>query len=272
MLHEQGALGGYTAAPAGELTRALAAAALGEGDWLFTDGVGCAAPLARGATPAEILHHARGDVADPTLGHPEPPHLALKRARVVPAGTRNGAHLTHAAGLAWAAKMKHDAVVALALFDDAAVGTAELHHAVNFAGAFGAPAVFVCLAHESTRPEERGIAYGVATATCDASAPATVLETVAGAVEHARGGGGAVFVEVHASGDEAAALAMLRAELRGLGQGETIDGLDAWAERTVAEASAEAEKAGPPARASMFDGVYATLPWHLLQQRGGERP
>jgi pyruvate dehydrogenase E1 component alpha subunit len=54
--------------------------------------------------------------------------------------------------------------------------------------------------------------------------------------------------------------------LSALGESEDA-ALHKEVDEEIRQACAKAEEFGPPAPASMFDDVYASLPWHLAEQR-----
>jgi pyruvate dehydrogenase E1 component alpha subunit len=60
-------------------------------------------------------------------------------------------------------------------------------------------------------------------------------------------------------------------EARALWSAEREQRLWAEARSDVDRALTEAEREGPPAPHTMFDDVYAQMPWHLREQRAGLR-
>src|SRR5262249_7747161 len=73
-----------------------------------------------------------------------PDQGTARRLRVGSISGVSGAAIPQAVGLAWAARLRRDDTVALALFGDGATSTGDFHNGVNFAGVFRAPVVFVC--------------------------------------------------------------------------------------------------------------------------------
>jgi pyruvate dehydrogenase E1 component alpha subunit len=118
-----------------------------------------------------------------------------------------GAGAPIAVGAALRAKLDKTGQVAMSIFGDGAMNQAALLEALNLAAAWKAPVVFFCennLYSEMTPIRsmigtatlaERAAGFGWATATVDGYDPIAVYETTSRAVEHARGGGGPVFVE-----------------------------------------------------------------------------
>jgi pyruvate dehydrogenase E1 component alpha subunit len=118
-----------------------------------------------------------------------------------------GAGAPIAVGAALRSKLDKTGQVAMSIFGDGAMNQAALLEALNLAAVWRAPVVFFCennLYSEMTPIRsmigtatlaERAAAFGWATATVDGYDPIAVYETTSRAVEHARGGGGPVFVE-----------------------------------------------------------------------------
>jgi pyruvate dehydrogenase E1 component alpha subunit/2-oxoisovalerate dehydrogenase E1 component alpha subunit len=168
----------------------------------------------RGLPIAAYVHHAFGSGADAAKGHSAPDHPPARRHRVAPASGIVGAHVPQAVGAAWAAKIRKDDVAPIALFDEAASGTGDLHNALNFAGVFKPACVLVCRAHldepgsPSRSPVRRGardtlasktsaraLAYGLACASVDGTDALAVLTVVRAAIARGAAGSGATLLE-----------------------------------------------------------------------------
>jgi TPP-dependent pyruvate/acetoin dehydrogenase alpha subunit len=290
LLQHAGGVAFHAACIGEEVAIAATAMALREQDWFFPGHREWAGALVRGISTEAYAHQAFGSARDAAKGHGTPDHPSSKACHVVPASGLVGAHLVQAVGAAWAAKMRKDDVVTLAMFGTAAAATGDFHNAVNFAGVFKAPCVLVS---RDSRPGEqkvsladRAAAYGVACASVDGGDALAVLALVREAVARAAEGKGATLVEIATqrftslpnewgavellSLDPGGAdpLARLRAVLARDG------GLDASAhDALVAEIRAEidaaiaaAEGAARPAFASVFEDVYAEVPAHLRAQ------
>ena len=157
-----------------------AIAALRREDGVFPSDVDRAAALARGASMQDVASRK----------------AAWKFLKVTPTGWHNGAHLVHAAGYAWAAKMKREDAIALALGPEDVLETGEIHNALNFAGVFALPAIFLVRVRESTLADLRGRAleYGIHVATCDGGDALAVCKAVRDARARATSGGGATLL------------------------------------------------------------------------------
>jgi len=219
-----------------------------------------------------------------------PDHLGARSARIASMSGdqgRAGAQITHAAGFAWAAKIKREDVVTLVYFDERAPEGGEFHNGANFAGVFKAPLVLFCRnADPSISIAEKGVAYALPAVRCDGGDLFAVYMVTKEAVQTARSGGGPTLIEAltprtFASGQNAQSgqngqndkrrdpIARLRRHLdaRGLWSDAKQRELEAQLEAEIAAALGAAETLGPPAPATLFDDVYASPPRHLEEQR-----
>lgn len=118
-----------------------------------------------------------------------------------------GAGAPIAVGAALRAKLDTTGQVAMTIFGDGATNQGALLEALNLAAAWKAPVVFFCennLYSEMTPISamigtatlaERAAGFGWTTMTVDGYDPIAVYETTSRAVDHARNGGGPVFIE-----------------------------------------------------------------------------
>jgi acetoin:2,6-dichlorophenolindophenol oxidoreductase subunit alpha len=118
-----------------------------------------------------------------------------------------GAGAPIAVGAALRAKLDKTGQVAMSVFGDGAINQGALLEALNLAAAWQAPVIFFCennLYSEMTPISsmvgtatlaERAAGFGWTTMTVDGYDPIAVYETTSQAVEHARSGGGPVFIE-----------------------------------------------------------------------------
>jgi pyruvate dehydrogenase E1 component alpha subunit/2-oxoisovalerate dehydrogenase E1 component alpha subunit len=214
-----------------------------------------------------------------------------------------GTQLPQAVGAAMAARIRGDRTVIAAYMGDGATSEGDFHVAMNFAGVFKAPVVFVCQNNhwaisvptsKQTASESiavKAVAYGFPGVKVDGNDAVAVYGAVKEAVDRARGGGGPTLVEcetyrigAHSSSDDPTRyrderevevwrkrdpIERLRARLG-------ADGL--WTDRQDQElraklldevnaAIAEAEQKPDPLREGLFEDVYSNLPWFLREQR-----
>ncbi|WP_336036198.1 thiamine pyrophosphate-dependent dehydrogenase E1 component subunit alpha [Halobacterium yunchengense] len=190
-----------------EATPLGAAAALDPGDWCFplyrqrSALVYWGVPLDRqlanlmGAEPETVDEHLPFD------DRPEPP------VNFSPGYIPLGANLPNTVGSALADKLNDRETVSLTFVGDGSTSEGDFHDALNFAGVFEVPAVFVCQnnqwaisvpAHRQTAAEtfaQKGDAYGVPNERVDGNDVLAVYQTLKDAVDRARDGGGPTFVE-----------------------------------------------------------------------------
>ncbi len=195
LLQRQGTLPFHLPAHGHEAVGAAIAHALSPQDWLFGGFRDLAALVGRGVPLERIAHQAFGSRQAPSKGRVLPAYQIHREFNIASASAIGAAHLVHATGVAWAAKLRSETTVALASFAGGAAASGEFHAALNFAGVFGVPAVFVCtnLASEPVAPHAGG--YGLRGIRVDAADVLAMVEALASAVAQARGGQGATLVE-----------------------------------------------------------------------------
>ncbi|MDX2677257.1 pyruvate dehydrogenase (acetyl-transferring) E1 component subunit alpha [Streptomyces soliscabiei] len=197
-LTKQGRLAVYPSSTGQEACEVAAALVLQERDWLFPSYRDTLAVVARGVDPVEALTLLRGDWHtgyDPYEHH------------VAPLCTPLATQLPHAVGLAHAARLKGDDVVALAMVGDGGTSEGDFHEALNFAAVWQAPVVFlvqnngfaisVPLAKQTAAPSlaHKAVGYGMPGRLVDGNDAVAVHEVLADAVHRAREGGGPTLVE-----------------------------------------------------------------------------
>ncbi|MFC7217199.1 pyruvate dehydrogenase (acetyl-transferring) E1 component subunit alpha [Streptomyces polyrhachis] len=197
-LTKQGRLAVYPSTTGQEACEIAAARVLREQDWLFPSYRDTLAAVARGLDPVQALTLLRGDWH---TGYDPREH------RIAPLCTPLATQLPHAVGLAHAARLKGDDVVALALVGDGGTSEGDFHEALNFAAVWQAPVVFlvqnngfaisVPLAKQTAAPSlaHKGVGYGIPGSLVDGNDVAAVYEVLTEAVERARSGGGPTLVE-----------------------------------------------------------------------------
>ncbi|MEQ9321129.1 MAG: thiamine pyrophosphate-dependent enzyme, partial [Polyangiaceae bacterium] len=179
-LADGGAIGFQAPTGGHEAAVLCAAAALREQDWHFAAARDHAAALWRGLPLRRYWDHLFANADDVVKGRPMPDHFSYRQARVASVTAPLGSQLSHAVGLAWAARSRGADEVALVMFGDDDVSSSDFHNALNFAGVWRAPVVFFCRndaasgagAHPPPNTPvdsvaERGIAYGVQGQRCD---------------------------------------------------------------------------------------------------------
>lgn len=287
VLSRAGRIGYHPDAQRAELVVVAATAALGSSDWVFPTPRDHAAALVRGAADPraitqQYLDHVVGNEGDVLRGHGTPGTFASRALRIGSPSVQVSQHLTHAAGLAWAARLRKTQEVVLAFFSETAADAGDFHSAVNFAGVVKAPIVFLCKTDGAEAPapdvevHDKGLAYGVHSAECTASA-LDVHAHVSDAIARARAGEGPTLLEVRIA-TEPDPLVKLQSAL--LAEGQLTESDDfAFRREVLAEleqASVLAFSKAKPPLDSLFEHVFAgaddgQLPSILETQRASLR-
>lgn len=303
LLQRQGRVGFYGACTGQEATPIAAALAIEPGDWVFPALRESVMMLVRGFPLSTYLAQVYGNAGDILKGRQMPSHMSGKSVNQVSWSSCLGPQIPQAVGAAWAAKLKGDRTVTVGFMGDGSTSEPDFHNAMNFAAVFKAPCVLVCqnnhwaISVPSSRQTAsatfaiKGRAYGVPSVRVDGNDLLAVHHVMREAVERARSGGGPTFIEAltyrigaHSTSDdptryrsqEEVEIWMARDPLQRLRRYLALRGLvddasDAALEQTlnaeIADAITEVEKLGPPERETMFEDVYAEMPWHLREQR-----
>lgn len=254
-------------APAGHARWAIiaAAAALEPGDMLFGTVRDLPAALARGVALEAVLHQAFGTGADAGLGRGMPGAVCSAAQGVSLCDGSPAAHLVHAAGWAHAARHSESAQVALALFGSAAQAHPELHAALNFAGVYRSPTVFVArgpLAGEIPF-SEAAEAWGLRGVDVPGDDPMAIYGAVADARARALAGEGPTIVDARLVGEPQPKLALALQQANRLTP-EFRDTLRADTDAKLKRAIRAAEEAPAPEPDSLFAAVFSDRPWWLV--------
>jgi 2-oxoisovalerate dehydrogenase E1 component alpha subunit len=278
----EGGIASHASALGEEAAVVGAAAAMQDDDWIFPSSREFAAALWRGMPLGAYAHHCFGTARDPSHGRNAPDPPFWRAARVASVSPLSSTQIPHAVGAAWAARIRKADVAALVFFGEGATSSGDFHTGLNFAGVTRAPVVALCRnngwatslpASKQTASNGfavKAVAYGLRGVRVDGSDVVAVLSVVRDARARAAAGLGGTLVEAVIPGqDRVDPVACMRRHLetRSLWSAEReqrlLNDVRADVERAIAEGAA-GEK---PARETMFDDVYADLPWHLREQR-----
>src|SRR5581483_10507897 len=103
-------------------------------DWLLPYYRDVALLVALGMTPEQVLLGLFAKADDPNSGGRQMPcHWSWPEMRVVTRSSVIAANLPHAAGIAYAAKLRGLKEVAVVLFGEGATSEGDFHESVNFA-------------------------------------------------------------------------------------------------------------------------------------------
>jgi pyruvate dehydrogenase E1 component alpha subunit len=214
-----------------------------------------------------------------------------------------GSHAPHAAGVAFAFKLRGERRVAVCVLGDGATSKGDFSEALNFAGVFNLPAVFVINNNQwaisvprtaqsaAETLAQKAVAAGVPSEMVDGNDVIAVRAAVAAALERARSGHGPFVLEAityrlgdHTTADDAsryrddALVSPKWKEEPLLRMRHYLTSLGIWRkaeeEALITACAAEVERAvedylasPPPPPAAMFDHLYAGLPAELIAQR-----
>jgi pyruvate dehydrogenase E1 component alpha subunit len=302
-LQRQGRIGFHIGSLGEEASILGSAYALRRNDWLFPCYREFGGALLRGMPLQRYLDNMFGNQNDPAKGRQMPDHYCFREAHVTSVSSPIGTQITQAVGFAWAARLRHDDLVAISYFGDGATSSSEFHNGLNFAGVFKVPVVLFCRNNgwAISVPTERqtasagfaakGVAYGIPGVRVDGNDVFAVVKVTREAVARAARGEGPTLIEAltyriegHSTSDDPkayrpdAALEPWRRLDPLLRLRRWLDKNAAWSDAKDQEIDAEidaeirvavslAEKAPPPSLDSMFEDVYAEPPWHLVEQR-----
>jgi len=302
-LQRQGRIGFYGACTGQEAATIGAGYALEDRDWIFPGLREAGIMLLRGFPLVPYISQVFGNQADVTKGRQMPSHQASREVNQVSWSSVIGTQISQAVGAAYAARYKKDEVVCAAFFGDGATSSADFHTAMNFAGVFKVPVVFICQnnhwsisvpTRRQTAAESiavKGQAYGIPGVKVDGNDVEVVVAAVREAVERARKGGGPTLVELdtyrigaHSTSDDPTKYRD-QAEVDAWKKRDPIDGCrakllgrGAWTEKDDEKLKAElldevnaaikqAETYKDPALETLFEDVYAQETWNIAEQR-----
>lgn len=303
MRQRQGRIGFYGTITGQEATPIAVALATEPRDWIFPALREAAIMLVRGFPLEKWLAQVYGNEADLLKGRQMPSHMSAREVNQVAWSSCIGPQIPQAVGAAWAAKLRKDDVVSVGFMGDGATSQPDFHAAMNFAGVAKVPCVLVCQNNhwsisvptaKQTASETIAVkahAYGVPGIRVDGNDVLAVYSKVREAVDRARSGGGATFIECvtyrmgpHSSSDDPTRYRSDE-EVETWRRRDPIDRLERYlrAARVIEEGTRESlteelnqeilaaiekvEGLPPPARSTLFEDVYADDPWHLDEQR-----
>lgn len=292
-LQRQGRLGTYASIRGQEATQVGAGLALQASDWWFPAFRDVGISLMRGLPLKTIFLYWSGD---------ERGNAVPLQQNDFPIAIPVGTHIPHAVGAAWAARIKGDPVAVLVTFGDGATSKGDFHEAVNIAGVFSLPVVFLCQNNQwaisvprsrqthSPTIAQKAIAYGIDGIQVDGNDIFGVYGTVKEALDRARNGGGATLIEAvtyrmsdHTTADDASRYRdadevkawekkdpLLRVkkymEKNSLWSASYEEEIIASSGKKIAETVKEYEETPPPDPLEIFRNVFEKQTPDLLEQ------
>ncbi|HTP54773.1 MAG TPA: thiamine pyrophosphate-dependent enzyme [Thermoplasmata archaeon] len=302
-LQRQGRIGFYAPHSGQEASLVGSALALEPDDWVFPAYRELSVALVRGAPLGAVLDQLYGNGQDRCRGRQMPNHFAFADQHFVSASSPIGTQITQAVGAAMAATRRKAPMVAITYFGDGATSSNDFHAGLNFAGVFAAPVVFFCQNNQwaislprerqtrSATLAEKADAYGFPGVVVDGNDLGAVYSAVRSARRRAVAGGGPTLIESqvyrlgpHSTSDdprryrpdaevEAAKgrdpLHRTKAALIDSGRLDEAGDAKIWeAARAAIAAGVTAAEAAPRLDPlSIFEDVYATVPYRLEAER-----
>lgn len=302
-LQRQGRIGFYGEARGEEAAVIGSAYALEAEDWIYPALRQGGAALLRGYPLRTYVSQLMGNAEDVMKGHMQPCHYASRKVNHVSWSSCIANQLPSAVGTAWAMKYLSHRHVVMAYLGDGATSASDFHVAMNFAGVFETPVVFLCQnnhwsisvpVHRQTATDVLAVkarAYGFPGVRVDGNDVLAVYEAAREAVGRARAGEGPTFIEAityrmgaHSTADDPRRyrdevevteweardpIARLRAYLgdRGLWDTEAEEALREELQGLIGDAVEQAEAIPPPPWETLFEDVYAEPLWNLQEQR-----
>lgn len=289
-LQRQGRIGTFAPIKGQEASQMGSVFTLRPADWMVPSFRETAAMIYRGWPIEKMLLFFAGYLEG---GQPAPDQHDLPIT--VPVATQ----LPHAVGLAYAAQYRGDDAVVMAYFGDGATSEGDSHEALNFAGVWHVPIVFVCQNNQwaisvpikkqthSRTLAQKALAYGFPGIQVDGNDVLAAYAASREAVERARAGDGPTLIEcvtyrlgVHTTADDPTKYRS-EEEVKAWEQKDPLtrfsaylqkknlleEGLEAQIDAEIAAAVQRFEAMAAANPLTMFDHVYAELPPHLQAQK-----
>jgi pyruvate dehydrogenase E1 component alpha subunit len=302
-MHRQGRIGFCVTATGEEAAILGSAWALDREDWVFTAYRELGVALHRGVPPSELYCQLFGNSGDLLKGRQMPNHYGSAAVRYTVCSSPVGTQIPQAVGAAYASRYRGERNATLVYFGDGATSTGDFHAAMTFAGVWRLPVIFFCRNNgwaislplerqtASATLAQKAHAYGFEGVRVDGNDLLAVYEVTRSALEKARAGGGPTMIEAltfrmgpHSSADDPTRyrseevcadwrtrdpIDRFRCFLtaRGLWSDADEKRLREETEERLGAAIREAESLPPPDLDSLFEDVYAEVPWHLREQR-----
>jgi pyruvate dehydrogenase E1 component alpha subunit len=303
VLQRQGRVGFYGACTGQEAVPIACGFAVAENDWVFPALREQAIMLVRGFPLTKFIAQVFGNSGDVLKGRQMPSHPSGKQVKQVSWSSCIGPQIPQAVGAAWAAKLRKSKDVMLGFMGDGATSEPDFHAAMTFAGVHKTPSVLICqnngwsISVPTSRQTAsqtiavKGHAYGVPSFRVDGNDAIAVYSVVSDAIARARSGEGPTFIEcvtyrigAHSTSDDPTRYRS-NEEVERWKRRDPVERLHKWLvargltsdqkrkefesvlDAEVVAAIKEVEPMPNPARETLFDDVYAELPWHLREQR-----
>lgn len=260
--------------------------------------------LVAGMTPYEIFLGVFSKADDPTSGGRQmPSHWGSRRLGIISGSSPIATQVPHAAGIAYAARLRGEDTVVGCWFGDGATSEGDWHEGLNFAGIHRLPVIFVCENNQYaiSVPQSKQMAvkdvatraegYGFPGVVVDGNDVLACYAVMAQAAQRARSGGGPTLIEAvtyrmgpHTTSDDPTRY-RTDDELQRWRARDPIDRyrtylqtVDVWTERLEERVAARSHRMRAELRdavintpdidvAEVFDTVYHDITPELARQR-----
>lgn len=161
-----------------------------------------------GMSPTDVMMSAFAKPQDPNSGGRQMPgHFGQKKNRIVTGSSPVTTQVPHAAGIALAAKMKGEELVALTTFGEGSSNQGDFHEGINFASVHDLPVIFMVENNKYAisvpldkqlnveKVSDRAVGYGIHGETVDGNDPIAVYKAVKEARKRALEGVGPSLIE-----------------------------------------------------------------------------
>ncbi len=290
-IQRQGRIGPYISYYGQEACQVGVVSALRKDDWLFPTYRDSGALYARGMQFKDVLLYWMGDA-----------RAFTNSENNFPICIAVGTHPPHAAGAAFAAKIKGEKYVSVALLGDGATSRGDFYEAMNFAGVFNLPVIFVVQNNQwaisvprskqtaAQTIAQKAIAAGIEGVIADGNDIFSVVKAMNYAIEKARSGKGATVIELltyrlgdHSSADDQKKYRD-QAEVEVWKKKEPIERLKKfmiskglWSEKfeqdiisestkTAEKSIADAENIPSQKLEDMFENIFSEMTWNLTEE------
>ncbi|MEM1963795.1 MAG: thiamine pyrophosphate-dependent enzyme [Candidatus Caldarchaeum sp.] len=300
-LQRAGKVAAYTSSEGQEAVSVAAVNAASPIDWIFPTYRETGAFIARGVPLETLIARQLGRVGDPLKGH-EVLLFGDKRYRIVTGPGPVAAHIPVAVGFGYATKRRGEDSVMLVFFGDGATSKGDFHEGLNMAGVLRTPTIFICQNNQyaisvprrqqtaSETIAEKAEAYGFEGVIADGNNVEEMYTIVSKAVEKARDGGGPTLIEAityrlaaHSTADDPTKyrtvqevemwrsrdpITLCRKLLfqRSLLNEEKDTMLWKSLGQMLEQKIEEVEKTPAIPTTAIFEDVYSTPPWHLIEE------
>jgi pyruvate dehydrogenase E1 component alpha subunit len=271
-LQRQGRMGTYAPMRGQEACQIGSAFAMQKNDWVFPAFRENGVYMIKGVAPEMLYRYWIGDERGMQIP---------KGINILPVSITVGAHLPHAVGAAMGFNYLGEKNVSIVYFGDGATSEGDFHTALNFAGVYKAPCVFICQNNQwaisvpvkeqtaSQTIAQKAIAYGFPGIQVDGNDVFAVYKATKDAIDRARAGQGPTLIECftyrladHTTSDDAK-----RYRNEKIINPVLIGKFKAEAEQQIERAVKNAESTKPQPPTEMFDYLFESMTDDMKEQR-----